>query len=60
LVAVVTDHGLWRLATASDRGRGLQMMEGLADACDVESSDSGTTVTLAMRLPVAAVAARSA
>ena len=47
---VVRDWGRWRPPRGEYRGRGLRLMEGLADSVHVERSDEGTTVTLTRRL----------
>ena len=44
----------------TDRGRGLMVVGALTDSYDVESSDSGTTVTMRKRLEVAGTAERDA
>jgi serine phosphatase RsbU (regulator of sigma subunit)/anti-sigma regulatory factor (Ser/Thr protein kinase) len=46
----VRDWGQWRPPRGEHRGRGLVLMEGLADSVRVEPSDEGTTVTLSRRL----------
>jgi serine phosphatase RsbU (regulator of sigma subunit)/anti-sigma regulatory factor (Ser/Thr protein kinase) len=46
----VRDWGRWRPPRGEYRGRGLMLMEGLADSVQVEPSDEGTTVTLTRRL----------
>jgi serine/threonine-protein kinase RsbW len=50
---VVRDHGRWR-APASDpgwRGRGMVIIEGLAEHVDVQCADAGTSVAMRWRLP---------
>jgi serine/threonine-protein kinase RsbW len=50
---VVRDHGRWQ-APASDpgwRGRGLVIINGLADHVDVHRADWGTSVAMRWRLP---------
>jgi anti-sigma regulatory factor (Ser/Thr protein kinase) len=46
----VRDWGQWRPPRGEHRGRGLVLMEGLADSVRVDPSDEGTTVTLSRRL----------
>jgi anti-sigma regulatory factor (Ser/Thr protein kinase) len=50
LTVTVTDEGAWRNAapvtTGSRRGRGIPLMQALADHATVESSASGTRVCL--------------
>ncbi len=55
-VAVVSDDGRWRPPVANDRGRGLNIIRALTDSCTLERDLSGTTVTLAVRLPDSAIA----
>lgn len=53
VVVVVRDQGSWQ-APAVDpgwRGRGLMIMQGLADDLDVHHWDGGTTVRMQWRLP---------
>jgi len=47
---VVRDWGQWRPPRGKHRGRGLTLMEGLADSVEVKPADEGTTVTLTKRL----------
>jgi serine/threonine-protein kinase RsbW len=50
---LVRDHGAWR-PPASDpgwRGRGLVIMNGLADQVDVHRTSTGTSVAMLWRLP---------
>lgn len=49
--AVVDDLGVWRSATPGRgyRGRGLQMIGTLMEACDVDRRPAGTTVTMVSR-----------
>ena len=47
---VVRDRGHWRSARGRDRGRGLQLVEGLMDHVEVVRSDSGTEVRMSRRL----------
>lgn len=42
----VRDHGQWRSARGTHRGRGLPMMEVLMDTVDVEHNEVGTVVAL--------------
>ena len=46
----VRDHGRWREARGSHRGRGLEMMRMLVDDVDVRRHDLGTEVVLTRRL----------
>lgn len=50
LTVTVTDEGRWRPATAqlanSARGRGIPLMQALADRASIEPSDAGTQVRL--------------
>ena len=46
----VSDFGKWRPARGTHRGRGLLLMEGLADDVEVIQRDGGTTVELTRRL----------
>lgn len=46
----VRDFGNWRLPRGTHRGRGLMLMEGLADSVEVIRSDDGTTVELSRRI----------
>jgi anti-sigma regulatory factor (Ser/Thr protein kinase)/putative methionine-R-sulfoxide reductase with GAF domain len=46
----VKDWGQWRPPRGEFRGRGLTLMEGLADSVEVTPGDEGTTVTLSRRL----------
>jgi serine phosphatase RsbU (regulator of sigma subunit)/anti-sigma regulatory factor (Ser/Thr protein kinase) len=50
VVACVRDRGQWRPARGTDRGRGIGLMEGAADAVHVEHTHEGTTVTVRRRL----------
>ncbi len=47
---VVRDHGHWRSARGRDRGRGLQLVEGLMDEVRVLTSEAGTEVHMRRRL----------
>jgi serine phosphatase RsbU (regulator of sigma subunit)/putative methionine-R-sulfoxide reductase with GAF domain/anti-sigma regulatory factor (Ser/Thr protein kinase) len=51
VVVTVRDHGQWRSARGTHRGRGLPMMEALMDRVDVEQHDHGTVVVLRRALP---------
>ena len=42
----VRDHGQWRSARGTHRGRGLLMMEALMDSVQVEQAEAGTVVVL--------------
>jgi PAS domain S-box-containing protein len=53
----ISDHGIWLpkleppvLDVLSDRGRGLSLMYALSDDVQVERTEDGTTVRLALRL----------
>ncbi|WP_067986254.1 ATP-binding protein [Nocardia caishijiensis] len=49
ILVVVTDHGSWRpSASPADaaRGRGLTIMRAVSSEFDVETSESGTVVTM--------------
>ncbi|MEV4313546.1 ATP-binding protein [Actinocrispum sp. NPDC049592] len=50
---IVKDGGPWRTPTDDSvrHGRGLRMMDGLADVLDVHHDDTGTTVVLRWALP---------
>ncbi|MBE1493056.1 PAS domain S-box-containing protein [Amycolatopsis lexingtonensis] len=53
LVVVVTDDGRWKQPPPDNqvlRGRGMPMMEALADAVTVRHDSEGTTVTLEWRI----------
>ncbi|MGW5715408.1 SpoIIE family protein phosphatase [Amycolatopsis sp. NPDC003865] len=53
LVVTVTDRGHWKQAPPDNhvlRGRGMPMMEALADAVSVRHDATGTTVTLEWRI----------
>jgi PAS domain S-box-containing protein len=53
LVVTVTDHGRWKQPPPDNqvlRGRGMQMMEALADKVTVRHDAEGTTVTLEWRI----------
>ena len=42
----IRDHGQWRSARGTHRGRGLPMMEALMDSVEVEQANAGTVVVL--------------
>ena len=46
----IRDFGNWRAPRGTHRGRGLLLMENLADVVEVIRSDAGTTVELSRRL----------
>jgi anti-sigma regulatory factor (Ser/Thr protein kinase)/putative methionine-R-sulfoxide reductase with GAF domain len=46
----IRDFGNWRAPRGMHRGRGLQLMEGLADEVEVMRSDEGTTIELSRQL----------
>lgn len=50
LTVTVTDEGAWRLGDGKkkqiSRGRGIPLMEALADRTTIDSSSTGTTVSL--------------
>ena len=46
----IRDFGNWRAPRGIHRGRGLQLMEGLADVVEVVRSDEGTTIELSRQL----------
>jgi hypothetical protein len=46
----IRDFGNWRAPRGTHRGRGLVLMEGLADAVEVIQSEQGTTVELSRRI----------
>lgn len=57
----VTDYGTWKPADRSDtfRGRGLPLIENLADASALAHRDDGTTVTMTWRANPVAPAQRA-
>jgi serine phosphatase RsbU (regulator of sigma subunit)/anti-sigma regulatory factor (Ser/Thr protein kinase) len=57
VTVTISDHGGWRPARGSNRGRGFPMMEALMDGVDVHRSEAGTRVTLHRRLAGEAAAA---
>ena len=46
----IRDFGNWRPPRGTHRGRGLMLMEGLADGVEIIRSDDGTTIELSRRL----------
>jgi serine phosphatase RsbU (regulator of sigma subunit)/anti-sigma regulatory factor (Ser/Thr protein kinase) len=54
VLVTVSDRGQWREPRGVNRGRGLQLMEGLMDSVEVDRQVHGTAVTLARRLETAA------
>jgi anti-sigma regulatory factor (Ser/Thr protein kinase)/putative methionine-R-sulfoxide reductase with GAF domain len=50
VTVAITDFGHWRPPRGKHRGRGLLLMEGLADAVEVIRGDEGTTVELSRRI----------
>jgi GAF domain-containing protein/anti-sigma regulatory factor (Ser/Thr protein kinase) len=46
VVVTVRDHGQWRRARGTHRGRGLPMMEALMDSVEVEQNDHGTVIVM--------------
>jgi PAS domain S-box-containing protein len=53
LVVEIVDHGRWRPPRAEGRGHGLALMRSLAEAVEIDSRPSGTTVRLSIPLPAA-------
>jgi anti-sigma regulatory factor (Ser/Thr protein kinase)/putative methionine-R-sulfoxide reductase with GAF domain len=49
IVMRVRDWGQWRPPRGTHRGRGMVLMKGLTDSVEVDSGDTGTTVTLRRR-----------
>jgi anti-sigma regulatory factor (Ser/Thr protein kinase) len=49
-LVAIRDYGSWRPPRGRNRGRGLELMEGLTDSVEVVRSDDGTTVQLTRRL----------
>jgi anti-sigma regulatory factor (Ser/Thr protein kinase) len=47
---IVRDSGRWRSTRATDRGRGLRMIEATVDELEVRSTDAGTEVIMRRRL----------
>jgi anti-sigma regulatory factor (Ser/Thr protein kinase) len=50
VVFEIRDSGRWRPPRGAHRGRGMQLMEGLADAVEVVPREDGTTVQLLRKL----------
>jgi anti-sigma regulatory factor (Ser/Thr protein kinase) len=50
VAVAIRDFGTWRAPRGTHRGRGLLLMEGLADEVEVTRSDEGTTVELSRRI----------
>ena len=50
ITLTVRDWGQWRPPRGKHRGRGMILMEGMADSVEVSPSDSGTTVTMTKKL----------
>jgi anti-sigma regulatory factor (Ser/Thr protein kinase)/putative methionine-R-sulfoxide reductase with GAF domain len=50
LIVIVRDFGRWRSPRVAYRGRGILMMQELADSVEISPSDTGTTVELRWRL----------
>jgi anti-sigma regulatory factor (Ser/Thr protein kinase) len=46
----IRDFGNWRAPRGTHRGRGLLLMEGLADGVEIIRSDEGTTIELSRRI----------
>ena len=46
VTVTVRDHGRWRPARGSQRGRGMSLMAGLTDEMKFDADETGTTVTL--------------
>jgi serine phosphatase RsbU (regulator of sigma subunit)/anti-sigma regulatory factor (Ser/Thr protein kinase) len=46
----IRDYGSWRPPRGTHRGRGLMLMEGLADGVEIIRSDEGTTIELSRRI----------
>jgi anti-sigma regulatory factor (Ser/Thr protein kinase) len=52
LVVEIEDRGRWRRPSAARRpGYGLELMRALMDSVNVDSTENGTTVRLALSLP---------
>ncbi|WP_172830461.1 ATP-binding protein [Mycobacterium asiaticum] len=60
VTVVVSDGGRWidspdaPLTPTQHRGRGLFLMEGLADRCAIDGTDQGTRITMHFDVPAAA------
>jgi GAF domain-containing protein/anti-sigma regulatory factor (Ser/Thr protein kinase) len=52
LTISIRDEGRWRPARGSHRGRGIGMMQQLMDEVQVDSDESGTTVTMRRKVEV--------
>jgi anti-sigma regulatory factor (Ser/Thr protein kinase) len=50
VLVTVRDAGRWRAPRAAGRGRGLRLMEALADSVEIEHGEDGTAVHVARRL----------
>ena len=50
VVAAVRDHGGWRDPRGDHRGRGLKIIDGTMDTCDIARDDGGTSVRMRRRL----------
>ncbi len=50
LTFVITDVGRWRAPRGQDRGRGLTIIRAAMDDVEVESSDTGTQITMRRRI----------
>jgi anti-sigma regulatory factor (Ser/Thr protein kinase)/putative methionine-R-sulfoxide reductase with GAF domain len=50
VTVTVRDTGRWRPSRATDRGRGLLMIESAVDELEVQSTDTGTEVVMRRRL----------
>jgi anti-sigma regulatory factor (Ser/Thr protein kinase) len=50
VTVTVVDDGRWRTVRPRGGGRGLEIMRGLMDTVDVDSSEQGTRVTMTKRL----------
>jgi serine phosphatase RsbU (regulator of sigma subunit)/anti-sigma regulatory factor (Ser/Thr protein kinase) len=46
----ISDHGRWRRARGTHRGRGMPIMETLMDSVEIERTAKGTTVVLRRKL----------
>jgi anti-sigma regulatory factor (Ser/Thr protein kinase) len=49
-LVAIRDYGSWRQPRGAQRGRGLLLMERLADSVEVVRGEDGTTVQLSRRL----------
>jgi serine phosphatase RsbU (regulator of sigma subunit)/anti-sigma regulatory factor (Ser/Thr protein kinase) len=50
VTVIVRDSGRWRPSRATDRGRGLLMIEAAVDELEVRSTDAGTEVIMRRRI----------